>query len=181
MDPISFLKRQWTSIPQPTAPFTGQTIIVTGSNIGLGLEAARHYVSLGAAKVILAVRTRSKGEEAAADIARTTGLPNVCEVWELDMADFESVKAFGKRAAGLGRLDAVLENAGIATRKYVKTNEGFEQTIAVNVVGTFLLALNLLPILRATARKFNTVPRLSIVCSDVHFMVSSPTSMIWLT
>jgi hypothetical protein len=57
------------SIP-PTADFTGQTIIITGSNIGLGLEAARQLVHLKATLIILAVRDVRKGESAK-DIART--------------------------------------------------------------------------------------------------------------
>lgn len=87
------------------------------------------------------------------------------------MSNFDSVKAFAKRAAGLERLDAVMENAGIATRNYAAA-EGMESTIAVNVVGTFLLALNLLPVLRASGKKFGFVPKLTIVSSEVHFMVS---------
>jgi len=43
------------SLPVPTMKFTGKTIIVTGSNTGIGLEAARYFVRLDAAKVILAV------------------------------------------------------------------------------------------------------------------------------
>jgi hypothetical protein len=58
------------SIP-PTADFTGQTIIITGSNIGLGLEPARHFVRLNATLVILAVRDVRKGKSAKEDIART--------------------------------------------------------------------------------------------------------------
>ena len=40
----------------PTADFSGKTIIVTGSNVGLGKEAVKHFVRLGAKKVIMAVR-----------------------------------------------------------------------------------------------------------------------------
>jgi NAD(P)-dependent dehydrogenase (short-subunit alcohol dehydrogenase family) len=36
-----------------TNNFSGQTVIVTGSNTGLGLKAARHLVRLNAEKVIL--------------------------------------------------------------------------------------------------------------------------------
>ena len=168
---FAFLGRQFTTLPEPTQSFHGQTIIVTGSNIGLGLEAARHFARLDATKVILAVRSIAKGEEAARSIHESTGRKGVCEVWQLDMGNFDSVKEFAQRAAKLERLDAVLENAGINTMEYVAM-EGFESTIAVNVVGTFLLALNLLPILRKSGKKHGTVPRLTITSSDVHLWVS---------
>src|SRR6185436_1594402 len=83
--------------PVPTHKFTGQTIIVTGSNTGMGLEAARHFVHLDAAKVILGGRTLSKGEAAKTSIEQTTGKKGVVEVWELDMARYASVQAFAVR------------------------------------------------------------------------------------
>ena len=43
-----------TSIPIPTASFSGQTIIITGANRGLGFEAAKHFVRLDVARLILA-------------------------------------------------------------------------------------------------------------------------------
>ena len=49
---ISYFKSQLlTSLPVPDQDFTGQTIVVTGLNTGLGLEAARHFVRLHADKV----------------------------------------------------------------------------------------------------------------------------------
>lgn len=53
--------------PYPTNSFENQVIIVTGSNVGLGFEAARHFYRLNCAKLILAVRTISKGETAKED------------------------------------------------------------------------------------------------------------------
>lgn len=169
---MSFLQRQFTSLPYPTKSFRGQTIIVTGSNTGLGLEAARHFARLDASKVILAVRSIVKGEDAAKSIHESTGRKDVCQVWQLDMGSFKSVQEFSQRAASLDRLDIVLENAGIMSPKYSEL-EGFESTVAVNVVGTFLLALNLLPILRKSGKKYGNTPRLVITSSDVHFWVSS--------
>jgi NAD(P)-dependent dehydrogenase (short-subunit alcohol dehydrogenase family) len=49
--------------PYPTHDFTGQTVIVTGSNTGLGLEGAPHFAPLNCAKLVLAVRTLSKGRQ----------------------------------------------------------------------------------------------------------------------
>ena len=171
---LSFLYRQLFIMPSyPTQDFTSQTIIVTGSNTGLGLEAARHLVRLNAARVILAVRTLSKGEAAKASIEASTGRKGVVEVWQLDMASYDSVREFAKRAQGLDRLDCVLENAGILTQKFVKVGED-ESILTVNTVNTLLLGLLLLPKLRETARRWNVLPRISIVVSDMHFIAKFP-------
>jgi len=157
-------------IPYPKSDFSGQTIIVTGSNTGLGLEAARHLVRLGASKVILAVRTKAKGEAAAADIlASTRAAKNVIDVWELDLSSYDSIKAFGKRVQQLERLDALIQNAGVLSLEYKITN-GEEAHLAVNVIGAVLLGLLVLPKLRESAAKFNTRTRLSFVGSDAMYM-----------
>ncbi|MCJ1231920.1 hypothetical protein MMC12_008599 [Toensbergia leucococca] len=171
---LEFLYRQlFVTPPYPKKDFAGQTIIVTGANTGLGLEAARHFTRLNAEKVILAVRNLDKGETAKQSIEASTKRPNTVEVWQLDLSSYESVKQFVKRIEGLRRLDAVLENAGIFTARYSIT-EGNESTITTNVISTFLLALLVLPKLRETATKFNVHPRLSIVSSDLHIMAKFP-------
>ncbi|TKA70466.1 hypothetical protein B0A49_11646, partial [Cryomyces minteri] len=155
-------------IPYPTADLSGQTVVVTGSNTGLGLEAARHFARLHAAKVILAVRTVSKGDAAKADIQQSTGCgKDVIEVWELDMSCYASVKTFAGRLQTLNRLDILLENAGVYMDTFEMAEED-ELTITVNVVNNFLLALLALPILHATATKCRTTPRLSIVASGTY-------------
>ena len=164
----SFLYTQlFVTLPYPTHSLSGQTIIVTGSNVGLGLEAARHFTRIGAAKVILAVRTLSKGEAAKESIESSTNRKGVVEVWQLDLSNYESVKEFARKVQKLDRLDALVENAGIATTKY-SVLEDNESTITTNVVSTFLLALSLLPKLRESGQKFNITPHLVIVCSGVH-------------
>ncbi|KAL8691108.1 MAG: hypothetical protein Q9218_003601 [Villophora microphyllina] len=171
---MKFIRDQLTiTLPYPSDSYTDQTIIVTGGNVGLGFEAARHYVRLGAAKVILAVRTIEKGEAAKKEIETSEKRQAVVEVWPLDLSSYDSVKAFAKRADSLPRLDVVLENAGIATSEF-KVTEDNESTITTNVVSTFLLALLILPKLRETATKFNIRPHLTIVTSEVHFMTQFP-------
>ena len=128
MDVRAFIQDQFTRLPYPTTKHTGQTIIVTGSNVGLGLEAARHFTRLNAEKVILAVRNLEKGEAAKRSIEETTDRKNVVEVWQLDLASYESVKQFAKKANELKRLDAIVENAGIATPDF-KISEDNESTI----------------------------------------------------
>jgi retinol dehydrogenase-12 len=131
------------------------------------LEAARHFVRLGAAKVILAVRSLKKGEDAQKSIEQSTGRSGVAVVWLVDLGSYQSVKDFAERVKGLERLDALVENAGIATigHRIVEDNEA---TITVNVVSTFLMALLILPKLRESGKTFSITPRLTIVSSQVH-------------
>ncbi|MCJ1438202.1 hypothetical protein MMC27_007589 [Xylographa pallens] len=159
--------------PYPETDFSGQTVIVTGSNVGLGFEAARHITRLNAEKVILAVRTLEKGEKAKKSIEESTGRQGVVEVWSLDLTSYESVKEFVKKAESLKRLDVVLENAGIVPSGFSLAEDN-EITITVNVVSTFLLALMILPKLRETATKYNVTPRLTIVSSEVHGFTQLP-------
>lgn len=107
----------------PTSSFAEQTVIITGANAGLGLEVCRSIVQLKANKVILAVRNLAKGEAARELIQKETGRTGCMEVWHLDMANFDSVKSFAKRANQLERLDVLVANAGIWTTAFEKAEE----------------------------------------------------------
>ena len=159
-------------IPEQTSDFTNQTVIVTGSNTGLGLEAARLLVRLNAAKVILAVRTISKGEAAARSIITTCNVPeSIVEVWPLDMSNKASIIAFANRAASLERLDAAILNAGVFNFKR-NDIDGIEAHLAVNVIGATLLELLLLPTLQKSAARTSLRGRLTIVGSDMMYTVN---------
>ncbi|MCJ1455159.1 hypothetical protein MMC28_005513 [Mycoblastus sanguinarius] len=165
---LNFIYAQkFVTLPYPKQDLTDQTIIVTGANIGLGLEAARHFTRLNSSKVILGVRSLEKGEEAKKSIEESTRREGVVEVWPLDLGSYESVKQFAKRAQGLERLDVVVENAGVAGFKFEMAEDN-ERMITVNVISTFLLGLLILPKLRETAEKFDVQPHLAFVSSEVH-------------
>lgn len=167
---LGFVYRQVMVHPQPPPPqnLSGQTILVTGSNVGIGLEATRQLMGFKVARVIMAVRTLSKGEEAKADLIKTNPSCTV-EVWELDMDSFDSVMAFGKRAQDLDRLDVALLNAGVKKTEYSQNKlTGHETTIQVNHLATALLSLLLLAPLRATASKYGRPGRMTITSSEVH-------------
>jgi NAD(P)-dependent dehydrogenase (short-subunit alcohol dehydrogenase family) len=152
-----------------TETCTGGIYIVTGANTGLGFEAAKHLVSLGAARVIMAVRNLSLGEIAKAKIEAATHTTSVAEVWELDLASYASVKAFANRAIKeLDRIDAVIENAAVAVAQRVLAEE-HAISVTVNVLSTFLLGVLLLPKMSKSAKKFGNLPHLVIVTSGVSF------------
>ena len=162
------------TLPYPQEPATGQTIIVTGANVGLGFEAAKFFVRLGAKKVIIAVRDQEKGEAAKKLIEESEHRRDVVEVWKLDLCSYTSVKQFAEKVQkSLPRVDVLLANAGIAKYTY-SVAEDNETTITTNVVSTFLLALLLLPKLQETAKSFGVTPRLTIVSSNVHAFTQFP-------
>ncbi|WQF86526.1 Putative short-chain dehydrogenase/reductase SDR, NAD(P)-binding domain superfamily [Colletotrichum destructivum] len=169
MKGVDFIRSQFKKLPYPSEDCAGRVVIVTGSNVGLGLEAARHFVRLNAAKVVLAVRSTDKGEAARTDIELTTGRRDVVEVWPLDQSSFDSVKEFAARADRLPRLDYVVLNAGVATNKRIDA-EGWESQVTVNVLSTFLLSLKVLPVLRRTGKTHNVTPKIVIVSSDASQM-----------
>ncbi|KAH6635107.1 putative short-chain dehydrogenase [Chaetomium sp. MPI-SDFR-AT-0129] len=165
---MGFLWSQlFVTLPYPKGSYAGKTIIVTGSNVGLGKEAARHYARLGASKIILAVRSVEKGRAAKQDIQTSTKSDTIIEVWPLDMASYASVKSFAARVSDLDRVDIVNANAGVARQSYNRVEQD-EEDITVNVVSTFLLLALILPKLKATATQYGTRPTFAITSSEVH-------------
>ncbi|KAI9697179.1 MAG: hypothetical protein M1836_004743 [Candelina mexicana] len=168
---IGFVKDKWNPPAIPTDDFSEQTIIVTGANVGLGYEAALKFVSMGAATVILAVRSLNKGNAAKARIEEDTKRQKVVQVWLLDMDSYASVKAFAQRVdKELDRVDAAVLNAGLVMRNFKLSPEGWEETLQVNVLSTALLGILLLPKLKASKKDMRT-PRLVIVGSGNHASV----------
>jgi NAD(P)-dependent dehydrogenase (short-subunit alcohol dehydrogenase family) len=163
------------SLPYPSQFYVGKTVVVTGSNVGLGKEAARHFARLGASTVVLAVRNVEKGQVAADDIIKSTGRPkSTIQVWRLDMSSHKSIEQFVERAKQeLERIDIFLANSGVASTTF-RTAADNEEMVTVNFISTFLLVLLIMPKLKETAQKFSTKPTLSITSSEVHGHTNFP-------
>ncbi|KAI9849757.1 MAG: hypothetical protein M1838_006258 [Thelocarpon superellum] len=184
----AFIHRQFIyEPPVPKASFQGQTVIVTGASSGLGLEACRWLVRLGASQVILACRNVEKAKVAAADIQATTACSSgTLEVWELDMSSYASVHSFADRVkAALPRVDVLIANAGVGTTKFRQTEDN-EETITTNVVSMSLLAFLLIPRLRETAERYNTQTHLTVTGSELYEVAKfkerkAPTGQLFAT
>ena len=167
---VGFMYRQLFFKPKPIPAdlsLAGRTVIVTGSNTGLGLEAAREIVAHDADYIILGVRSLSKGEQARKELLSTHPRSDI-EVWELDCESFESVIKFSERAKALDRLDLVLLNAGTSKIEWIKSPTGHETTVQVNHLATALLSILLLPPLQSTSKQSKTPSRMTITSSEVH-------------
>ncbi len=146
----------------------GKIVIVTGANSGIGKATAAAIADRGA-KVVLACRCRERGEAALCDLRCEKG--RELELMRLDLADLDSVRAFaGEFTRRFGRLDVLVNNAGILGRRRAETKQGFEACFGVNYLGHFLLTLLLLPLLEQSAQ--GRVVMMSSVAhtwSDIHF------------
>ncbi|EED21269.1 short-chain dehydrogenase, putative [Talaromyces stipitatus ATCC 10500] len=146
---------------------TGKTAIVTGSNTGLGLETAGHLLDLGLTRLILAVRTVSKGERAREGLLAKRD-PASCQidVWNIDMSSYDSITEFVERAKTLDRLDIAVLNAGhFKELETFNSSTGYEECIQINYLSTMLLTILLLPLLKANPGAHPG--RLVIVSSDM--------------
>jgi len=178
-----FIRNRWSAPPLESlssSVISGKTVLVTGASAGLGLEAARHYAKLGAARLVLGVRSQKKGDEAKAEIEKSlTALGNgkrvsvQIDIWILDLASYTSVQGFAKRVVNeLDTLDIAVLNAAVTKSQFVLTKDGWEETLQVNTLSTLLLGLLLLPKLRETTK--NTpgwTSRLEFVASRAHQIV----------
>ncbi len=134
----------WT--PADIPDLTGRRAVVTGANAGLGLQVA-HGLAAHGADVVLACRNAAKAEAAAAEIrTRTPGA--AVSVGTLDLSDLDSVAAFA--ATQSGRLDLLVNNAGLMATDEARTAQGVEMQFGVNHLGHFALTARLLPLLLAT-------------------------------
>jgi NAD(P)-dependent dehydrogenase (short-subunit alcohol dehydrogenase family) len=128
---------------------TGRTAVVTGANTGIGLETARMLAKKGAS-VVLACRNAEKGQAALARIEeeKPAGRATV-EV--LDLSDLDSVAAFAKGfSSAHGRLDLLINNAGVMVPPLGRTKQGFELQFGTNHLGHFALTGLLLPLVLRT-------------------------------
>ncbi|KAF4999940.1 hypothetical protein FDECE_11342 [Fusarium decemcellulare] len=154
----------------PNVDLSGRTIVVTGANTGLGLEAAKHLARLNVSKLILGCRNVKKANDAVTKIYEETKCEGCTEiqVWELDLSNYESTISFAKRASReLQRLDGFLANAGVEVEHF-ELAEDVELTLKVNVVSTFLLALAVLPKMQETTETYGVDANLTIVGSLIH-------------
>jgi NAD(P)-dependent dehydrogenase (short-subunit alcohol dehydrogenase family) len=119
----------------PGTDLTGKWIIISGSNNGVGFEAAKSFAAWGA-NLILACREPPAWEvhpsaalQECQDIAGAHGHSSTIEWWELDMADLNSVEIFCRRWLEIDRaLDILCNNAGLAStanNSSTMTKDGF--------------------------------------------------------
>ena len=124
---------------------SGKTVVITGSNSGLGL-ASSHALAAKGAHVIMTARDEQRGWAAKAKVEHAIPGASV-EVRRLDTSSLESVRSFAKDFSG--PLDILLNNAGIMAIPFSQSVDGYEMHLATNHLGHFALTASLLESLKA--------------------------------
>lgn len=118
--------------------------IVTGANRGIGKETARGLAAAGMT-VVMACRNLVSARTACEEIISLTRNPDVA-VMKLDISSRDSIRNFVEDFKNrYGRLNILINNAGVCTMDHRRTVDNFEPNIGTNYVGTFLLTMQLLP------------------------------------
>ncbi|KAL2060792.1 hypothetical protein VTL71DRAFT_8844 [Oculimacula yallundae] len=169
----------------PSADLRGKRVIITGSNSGIGREAALQMAAWGA-HLVLGCRPNPPPHEMHPDavvsecieVAKKAGNVIEAEWWPIDHADLKTVDAFAQRWLATGHaLDILCSNIGMGAKrpvpedqakrgeKYRKTVDGFEEVHSVNFLGHVQLILGLL---QALARA--SEPRVVCTTSCFHYL-----------
>ena len=123
--------------------------LVTGANKGIGLEIGRQLATLHNMTVLIGARDEARGREAAEKLS-AGGLDARAVV--LDVTDQQTIDAAAQRiTTELGRLDVLVNNAGIAIDQAPPSQiemDVLRRTYETNVFGVFAVTKAMLPLLR---------------------------------
>ncbi|KAJ1302033.1 hypothetical protein OPQ81_000868 [Rhizoctonia solani] len=152
---------------------SGQVVIVTGGNSGIGLELCKVLLNKGA-KVYMAARDREKAEKAIESLKRETSGRSPIFI-ELDLGDLSSVKRAVEEYKSMEKeLHVLYNNAGVMMSPTdLKTANGYDLQFGTNVLGPYLLTTLLLPTLINTAKTSTLtggIARVVNASSGVHWV-----------
>ncbi|XP_070557517.1 WW domain-containing oxidoreductase-like [Ptychodera flava] len=149
---------------------SGKVCIITGSNTGIGFQAAKKMASMGY-DVIIACRSEERGKAAEKKIKENIESAKV-EFMQLDLASTASIYKFVDNFHATGKpLHVLCNNAGVVpgtgTECRQETEDGFEMAFGVNHLGHFLLTNLLLNDLKKAAEETGEA-RIVVTTSSMH-------------
>ncbi|KAL4920499.1 hypothetical protein BDW62DRAFT_208986 [Aspergillus aurantiobrunneus] len=130
---------------------TGKTVVITGSSTGtLGGETAITLASSRPAQIILLARSEPKVRGVIESI-NAISPSTQCVFVPIELDDFDSVRTAALNIQRLveGKVDVLINNAGVMAIPWAKNKTGIEKTFAINHLGHFLLTGLLMPLILA--------------------------------
>lgn len=117
----------------------------------MGTEISREAARKGY-HVVMLCRTREGGEERKSQLIQETGNTDL-EVFPVELSFMKAVAdTADKLLARNPSIDLLMNNAGTMSPHFIQTEDGFEQTTAVNYLAPYLLTRKLLPNMHAGSR-----------------------------
>ncbi len=132
-----------------TQDMTGKTCVVTGANSGIGKETCKALAQMGA-QVVMACRSRERGEAARQEIMAASGSDKV-DLMLVDLSSMSDIRRFASEyKATYDRLDVLNNNAGAVFSERRESVDGLEMTFALDHLGYFLPTMLLLDMIKAS-------------------------------
>jgi NAD(P)-dependent dehydrogenase (short-subunit alcohol dehydrogenase family) len=126
-----------------------KTILVTGSNSGIGKEAALILATEGH-RILMLCRDSEKSKRAQQDIISLSGNENI-HLIPVDLSEPRSIQKAVEEIQTIAPLiDVLVNNAGVYKVKRDENSSGIELNFAVNFLATFILTHLLLKNLQAS-------------------------------
>ena len=152
---------------------SGKIAIVTGGYSGIGLETTRALVAIGAKVIIPAKRTEVA-------VQNLEGIVSKENIVEMDLGNLNSVRKFTEDfKESFGKLDLLINNAGIMACPETRIGNGWESQFAVNHIGHFLLTKELMDTMaendgaRFVSLSSSAHSLTGILWDDIHFRNNS--------
>ncbi|KAI6376060.1 hypothetical protein MCOR25_002875 [Pyricularia grisea] len=119
------------------AAIGNKIVLITGANQGVGYETAKNLILSSADyHVIIGSRDSTKGEAAVRELLSTAGVKGTAEAVQLDVTDQASIeRAMSSIESQHGRLDCLVNNAGVISMANPPTTAAFRNVLETNVVG----------------------------------------------
>lgn len=128
----------------------GKYCLITGATNGIGRETAIGLARMGAELIILG-RDRRRIDDTIAEIRNTTGSTAASSL-VADLSSLDQIRrAADEYRSRFGRLDVLVNNAGVLRMRRELTADGYEAMFAVNHLAHFLLTALLLDTMRSSA------------------------------
>jgi NAD(P)-dependent dehydrogenase (short-subunit alcohol dehydrogenase family) len=145
-----------------TREMNNLNVLITGATSGIGKETGKALAEKGA-NIIIASRDMAKGKAVKSEIDKTS--QGKVSVLHCDLASQDSIRrCCAEYRQQYDKLDVLINNAGVWNTRFKETPDGIEETLAVNVLGPYMMTCLLLDPLR------NASPsRIINVSSGLHF------------